>query len=73
MFGNGDGSAPEIVCPWAGLCQLNLAIKAANAAMKTRVQLGALMLIVDDVMDGLDTNEHQLLPVRVAEEVVVAK
>ena len=34
---------------------------------------GALMLIVDAVMDGLDTNEHQLLPVRVAEEVVVAK
>ena len=35
MFGSGDGSAPELVCPWAGLCQLHLARKAALAAMKT--------------------------------------
>ena len=35
MFGTFDGSAPEIVCPWAGLCELHLARKAALAAMKT--------------------------------------
>ena len=35
MFGTGDGSAPEIVCSWADLCKLNLARKAALAAMKT--------------------------------------
>jgi len=39
MFGTGDGSAPQIVCPWAGLRQLNLATKAAMAAMNTAKEL----------------------------------
>ena len=39
MFGSGDGSAPELVCPWAGLCQLRLAREAALAAMKTAEEL----------------------------------
>ena len=39
MFGSGDGSAPQLVCPWAGLCQLRLAREAALAAMKTAKEL----------------------------------
>ena len=39
MFGTGDGSAPEIVDPWAGLGKVYMARKAALAAMKTAKEL----------------------------------
>ena len=42
MFNTGDGSAPSINCPWAGLGKLHLARKAALAAMQTAAELAAI-------------------------------
>ena len=52
MFGTGDGSAPEIVCPWAGLVQLNLARKAALAAMKTAEELAGVAVEAEELAEA---------------------
>ena len=69
MFGTGDGSAPQIVCPWAGLRQLNLATKAAMAAMNTAKELAGAAVEAQELAEAaVKTAEGFLIKEKVRQQ-----
>jgi len=69
MFGTGDGSAPQIVCPWAGLRQLNLATKAVMAAMNTANELAGAAVEAQELAEAaVKTAEGFLIKEKVRQQ-----